>query len=568
VNIGILGPVLGKLSRLLTRRHKVLLVTLFFLTILLSLIETVGISVIMPFISMASNPSLIDSGWYRKIFDFFGFTSKTDLIVAFGIAIVCFYAIRAVYNIAYTYGLNKYSSGIGRVLAEKAFQTYLRVPYKVYLQKNSAELMQIINTESRNTGQLIFNILQMGSEVFTIVLLYGFMIVVDWRMTVVLTVVLIIAVYFIMRVLVGKIRTYGIRRSDAERKSHRMLGETFGNFKFVKLKGNEDAIFSEFDRVRRVLSRAEVLSGTLGAVPKSILESIGFSLLVAAVVFILWYYHSPDDVIPIISMYALGLYRMLPSINRLLSGVNQVAYLQRSLDVVYENVTQPTDHEGNEPVSFKKSIRVEKLSFRYMNGGDVLNGVSLEIRKGERIAITGESGGGKSTLVDLIIGINRPSSGVLYIDDMAITHENIRSWRVKIGYIPQSIYLFDGTVAENVAFGSEEDEGRLIAVLRMANIWDFLRGKDGVDTRVGEGGIQLSGGQKQRVGIARALYCDPDVLVLDEATSALDNETEGRIMDEIYRVSEGKTLIVIAHRLSTVERCERRIRIENGEIVA
>jgi ATP-binding cassette subfamily B protein/ATP-binding cassette subfamily C protein len=288
---------------------------------------------------------------------------------------------------------------------------------------------------------------------------------------------------------------------------------------------------------------------------------------VAAVVFILWYYHSPDEVIPIISMYALGLYRMLPSINRLLGGVNQVAYLQRSLDIVYENVTQPTDHDGHEPVSFEKSIRVEKLSFRYMNGGDVLNDVSLEIRKGERLAITGESGGGKSTLVDLIIGINRPSSGVLYIDDTAIGHENIRSWRAKIGYIPQSIYLFDGTVAENVAFGSEEDEGRLIMVLRMANIWDFLRGKDGVHTRVGEGGIQLSGGQKQRVGIARALYCDPDVLVLDEATSALDHETEGRIMDEIYRVSEGKTLIVIAHRLSTVERCERRIRIENGEIV-
>jgi ATP-binding cassette subfamily B protein/ATP-binding cassette subfamily C protein len=166
-----------------------------------------------------------------------------------------------------------------------------------------------------------------------------------------------------------------------------------------------------------------------------------------------------------------------------------------------------------------------------------------------------------------MIGINYPSRGNIYVDGNMINSANIRSWRNKIGYIPQNIYLFDGTVAENVAFGAEYNEAKIVQVLKEANIWDFLAEKDGIDTLVGEGGIQLSGGQKQRIGIARALYGDPELLVLDEATSSLDNETEAKIMDEIYGLSGDKTLIVIAHRLSTVERCNRRINIENGMVV-
>jgi ATP-binding cassette subfamily B protein/ATP-binding cassette subfamily C protein len=168
--------------------------------------------------------------------------------------------------------------------------------------------------------------------------------------------------------------------------------------------------------------------------------------------------------------------------------------------------------------------------------------------------------------VDILIGIYKPSRGRVYVDDSVIHDHNVRSWRSKIGYIPQDIYLFDGTVAENVAFGSPPDEEKIIMTLKKANVWEFLQKKQGVFTRVGEDGIQLSGGQKQRIGIARALYGDPDVLVLDEATSSLDNETEAKIMDEIYDVSSNKTLIVIAHRLSTVDRCDRQIRIDNGYV--
>jgi ATP-binding cassette subfamily B protein/ATP-binding cassette subfamily C protein len=294
---------------------------------------------------------------------------------------------------------------------------------------------------------------------------------------------------------------------------------------------------------------------------------VGFSLLVTAVIFILASYQDPSKVIPIISMYALALYRILPSVHRMLGNLNNIAYIHGALDILDKNVHQETENGGTAPLCFEKSIRLEDIIFRYTTGKDILNSISLEIKKGERVAFVGESGSGKSTLVDLIIGINKPDSGTIYIDGSALSDENIRTWRSKIGYIPQSIYLFDGTVAENVAFGSVHNETRIKQALQTANIWDFLSQKKGIYTIVGEGGIQLSGGQLQRIGIARALYDNPDVLVLDEATSALDTKTEAKIMDEIYSISKDKTLIIIAHRLSTVERCDRKIRIEEGRIV-
>jgi ABC-type bacteriocin/lantibiotic exporter with double-glycine peptidase domain len=266
-------------------------------------------------------------------------------------------------------------------------------------------------------------------------------------------------------------------------------------------------------------------------------------------------------------MYALALYRILPSIYRMLQNISEISYLQKTLESVNESLHQQTKNEGNEPLVFERSIRLVNVNFIYMTGSEVLTDLSLEIKKGEKIAITGESGGGKSTLADIIIGIHEPASGNIFIDETALTSKNIRSWRNKIGYIPQSIYLFDGNVAENVSFGSILDEKKVKSALQKANIWKFLAHKEGIHTKVGDGGIQLSGGQQQRIGIARALYDDPEVLVLDEATSSLDVETEKKIMDEIYDVSENKTLIVIAHRLSTVERCGRKIRVENGKII-
>jgi ATP-binding cassette subfamily B protein/ATP-binding cassette subfamily C protein len=543
------------------------LVFLVLLTVGLSLIEIVGISAIMPFISLASNPGLLDTGWYRKAFDFLGLAKKEHFIVLLGIIIIFFYFFRAVYGIIHSYIINRFSLDMYKYFARKLFETFLALPYRLYAQKNSGELTQIINNESRNVCNLVQNMLQFCSELFILLFIYGLMLLINWQMTLVVSLILPMIVLIFLRVLVRKNKAFGIKRSTVERKLFRTLRETFGNFKFVKLKGNEGNILRVFDSLSETYAKAEVNSRTLAVLPRGILECLGFSLLIAAVIYILLSYRDPAKVIPIISMYALALYRSLPSIHKMIGNINNIAYIQNALDIVHENISQPLEHEGSDSVAFEKNIRLDHVTFGYTEDHTVLRSVSLEIRKGEKIAFTGESGSGKSTLVDLIIGIHTPVSGTIAIDGVELSGANLRSWRSKIGYIPQSVYLFDGTVAENVAFGSEPDEERIRRALRKANIWDFLSRKEGIHTRVGEGGIQLSGGQQQRIAIARALYDDPDVLVLDEATSALDTETEAKIMDEIYNnVGSDKTLIVIAHRLSTVERCDRKIRVENGEL--
>jgi ATP-binding cassette subfamily B protein/ATP-binding cassette subfamily C protein len=535
-------------------------------TIGFSFVETLGISAIMPFISIVSDPGLLESGWYKIAFDFLGFSSAEKFIITIGIGIIIFYIFRAVYSVALTYFTSRYSIGMYKYFSINIFKLCLSVPYKVYAQKNSAEMMHSIVRETNDISRTVLHLLQFCSEIFTILMVYAVIVILNWKMTLIVTAVLLFMVIFLLSLLTSVSSAQGKKKFSSGRKMIRILKETLGNLKYVKLKGNEEEILGNYEKSIKINTRSEIVTNVLGIIPKGILESIGFSLLIAAVVFIVWIYHDASKVIPIISMYALALYRILPSIHRMLMNINYIIYNEKTLDGVYETLHQPFEKERDAPLSFEHSIRLENINFKYLTGGEIITGISLEIKKGEKAAFTGESGGGKSTLVDIITGIHKPHDGKVIIDDTVLTDENIRSWLKKIGYIPQSIYLFDGTVAENVAFGSLFDEEKIKVALQKANIWDFLSQKEGINTLVGDGGIQLSGGQQQRIGIARALYDDPEVLVLDEATSALDTETEQKIMDEIYGVSANKTLIVIAHRLSTVERCDRRINIANGKI--
>jgi len=564
MKVNIVLSTIAKLYRMISAKHKMQLGLITVLTIGLSLVETLGISAIMPFISIASNPDLLNEGLYRRAFELFNFYDRNTFIIYFGFAIIAFYIFRGVYTVLHTYFLNRFSMAINKFFANKLFKIILSIPYRAYVQKNSSEFMQVINYESRQLGVLIMSILHLNTELFTITLVYILLLVVNWQMTLVLTVVLILLIVIFLSVLVKKNKSLSIKFVESNNKTIRIMMETFGNYKFARLKGNKNELSSGYGSAMSEFAKAQVTNNTLSALPKSVLETLGFSLLIGTVVFILILYRDAAMVIPTISMYALALYRLLPSVHRVLQNINNIVFRQRSLELIEEALNFPVENHGSEPLDFNESITLNNVSFSYETGGEVLKNISFTINKGEKIAVTGESGGGKSTLIDLIIGIHKPASGEIKIDGIPLTDANINSWRKKIGYIPQSIYLFDGTVAENVAYGSVFDKDKIVEALKKANIWEFLETKEGLQTRVGEGGIQLSGGQQQRIGIARALYDDPEMLVLDEATSALDNETEKKIMDEIYAASENKTLIAIAHRLTTVERCKRKIQVENG----
>ena len=556
-----------KLNKILDKRRKFILIILFFMAIVFSFGETVGVSIVMPFISVASNPDLIHSGYYKLFYDLFGFSRTNDFIILFGAAIIIFYFIRSIYNIIYTYLLNKFSLGTYRYFASRLFKVYLSLPFKVFVQKNPSVFSQMIIVEADKLSNLLMYFLYVLSEAFTVLLLYFFMLLVNWQITLVLTLILTLIIILVFATLIRTSKRLGDKRYEASISLSKTIIETFRLFKFIKLKGNEDEIFNTFDDSTSKLSRTSILTNTLGSIPKNILENLGFSLLIAAVCYILWRYNSAEMVIPVISMYALALYRILPATNRILQHFNTIAFYYRSLHKIYDDLNLETDNEGSAPVEFSRSIRGTNLWFNYLDNIDVLKNISFEISQGEKVALIGESGSGKTTLADIIIGIYRPQQGGLFVDDVMIDETNILSWRSKIGYIPQNIYLFDGTVAENIAFGSKLDAEKIIEVAKKARIWEFLETKNGIHTMVGEGGIQLSGGQKQRIGIARALYNDPEVLVLDEATSSLDDATEEQIMDEIYDLSGNKTLIIIAHRLTTVARCERKISIEDGKII-
>ncbi|ORI01044.1 ABC transporter ATP-binding protein [Campylobacter concisus] len=559
---------LKKLLAITTRQEKKNFIILIFMSIFLSVIETVGISAIMPFITLASDPSKIVSNEYsKKIYNFFDFSTTTNFMIFFGLFLIGFYIFRAFYSIFYNYLLNKFAFGRFHSFAFRLFKNYTNLPYKRFVKRNSSELIKTIVNEASNLSFYMQSLLLIFSEFFTIVLLYTLLLLMNWKMTLVLTILLGAKVLFLLFFLKKRIEKEGTRRSIMQSRFYKILNETFGNFKIIKLIQNEQKLYSEFSSISYGYAKANVVSNTLSQLPRLSLETIGFGVLIGIVVYVLFKYNDANFVLPIISMYALALYRILPALNRILSNYNTLLFLSSSLDIVYSDLSYTPQTEGKDFMDFKNKIELINVSFEYNKNKKVLKNINITINKGDKIAFVGESGSGKSTLVDLIIGLYKPLSGEIIIDGKKLTSDNIKSYRSKVGYIPQSIYLFDGTVGENVAFGYEYDKERIIEVLKKANIYDFLSSKEGIDTLVGDGGIQLSGGQKQRIGIARALYSDPEILVLDEATSALDNETEAKIMDEIYEISQDKTLLIIAHRLSTIERCNRKIMLSNGKII-
>lgn len=558
-----------KLYSLLTRRDKQYLLGLFAFSILISVVETIGIGIIMPYIQLASDFTLIETNDYlRKIYYFAGFSQQAYFVAAIGLVLIGFYIFRSGVNLVYQYLLIQFAQGRYHLLAYRLFQNYLGMPYKEFVNKNSSYLTKSIVNEASNLANLLQNVLFLISEVFVLALIYLLLLYMSLKITLLLTLILAIKISLLKFTVTRKIKQEGIRREVFQKSFFEVIGSSFGNFKLIKLISNEKDVLQKFAQNSHGYARANTINGTLNQVPRLFLEAVGFSLMIFVLIYLLIKYNSDiSAAIPLLSMYVLALYRLLPSVNRIISSYNSIIFAHRSLEVVHAELNYDIEKLGDTKIDFFQKINLKNINFQFEDDKPLFEDLNLTVRRGEKVAFVGGSGAGKSTLVDLMIGLYKPLAGEIFVDDHKLSETNIRSWRQKIGYIPQSIYLFDGTVAENIAFGRERDDQKIIEVLKKANIWDFLETKKALDTKVGEGGIQLSGGQKQRIAIARALYGDPEILVLDEATSALDNETEEKIMDEIYESSQDKTLLVIAHRLSTISRCDRALYLQDGRVM-
>ena len=562
--------IVAKLNKLLTKRDKKVLLLLLLFSILISIVETVGIGVIMPFISVASDFTKLDTNRYLAFFyHLFGFKTHLNFVVAFGVLLVIFYIFRAILNLSYFYALNRFSQGRYHLLAYRLFENYMGMEYKNFIDKNSSHMAKNIINEANNLVQLISAVLFMMSEVFVLILIYSMLLYVNWKMTLLLTFFLGINVILLKIFISTKIKKAGIEREKFQQRFYEIIHKSFGNFKIIKLKSKDKEVLEQFNDASYGFAKSNIKNQTLSQFPRLFLEMIGFSLVAIIVVYLVLKYHTDiKAALPILMVFVVGLYRLMPSVNRIFTSYNQILFFNQALNIIHNELIYEPEELGDEKIEFQKEIKLQDISFSYLKNKPVLKDINLTIKKGEKIGIAGLSGSGKSTLIDIIIGLYKPERGKIFIDDIILNEQNIKDWRKKIGYIPQTIYLQDGNIAENVTLSKEIDEKRVKKVLDQANILEFLETHHkGIYTQVGENGIKLSGGQKQRIAIARALYDNPEVLVLDEATSALDNETEKKIMQEIYKIGQNKTLIIVAHRLSTLDGCDRIIELENGEIV-
>ncbi|MDA7818257.1 ABC transporter ATP-binding protein [Sulfurimonas sp.] len=558
-----------KLKSLLTKKDKLFLLGLFFLSILISIVETVGISIIMPFISVATDFTLIHTNeYYIQVYDIFNFNSDVEFVIYFGVILMFFYILRSIVNLIYFFMLSKFTQSRYHILAYRLFENYMGLPYKDFIARNSSTMTKSIVAEASNLTALISAILFMISEVFIVIFIYTMMLYVNYKITFLLTAILVLNALLMIKTVSKKIKKAGIIRAQMQKTFYEIINRSFGNFKLIKLQSNDKKMLNDFGEASYTYAKVNITNTTLQHVPRLFLEAVGFGVIIFIITYLVWKYeNNVSSLLATISMFVLALYRLMPSVNRIMSSYNQILFNHKALEIVHNDLMYDSEKLGNQDILFNNEIVIKNLEFEYEENKTILNNVNLSIEKNSKIAFIGKSGSGKSTLVDIIIGLYKPKDGILLSDNTIINDLNIKSWRSKIGYIPQSVYLFDGTVGENVSFGTDYDEDILIDCLRKAKIYDFLTTKEGINTLVGEGGIMLSGGQKQRIAIARALYTNPEILVLDEATSALDDDTEKEIMNEIYDICEDKTLIIIAHRLSTLNRCEKIYKLEKGRII-
>jgi len=549
---------------ILSPKGRKLFIGVSFFSIFSAFIEALSISLLAPFIVIVSDFEFIQTNnFLSKAFEISGVGSESKFVVMLGLIIVFIYVLRAVISLINTYLVTKYSNQRCYLLASKLFSNYLYNSLYNYTKRNVSDMIRVVASESNQINQLFSGFLTIASELFVLLFLYAIIVYSDYKIALTVTIILSGSAFFVMKLVSLKIKKKGIERVHATQRQFRSISSSFGNFRILKLCSLENNSISEFKYSAYDASLCSTHISVLHNVPRLGLETVGFIVMVVGLSGYVWINDSSaQSLMPIFILFSLALYRILPSLNRILSSYNQILASSESLRVIHREINCSTEALGNKDIEFKDTLVLNKIKYSYDSRSYVLSYISLKVEKGEHIAFVGESGHGKSTLIDIITGLLRPDEGNIFVDDVELNDKNMRSWRNKIGYIPQSVYLFDGSVADNVVFHRDYDETRLIEVLRKSNILDYLNTKMGINTLVGDAGVLLSGGQRQRISIARALYGNPEILVLDEATSALDVETEKLILKEIESLNI--TVITVTHRTEALSDKQTVYKVENG----
>jgi ABC-type multidrug transport system fused ATPase/permease subunit len=564
---------------LLNRREKRQLVFVVFALLIMGFIELIGVGSISPFISVVSNPEVIHTNKYFEfVYKYFNFSSDNGFIIFFGVVIVAVIAASNLCLAGITFIIYFYSGKRFHSISMRFFEKYLRQPYVFFLNVNTADLSKKITGDLHTyINRILVVFLQIVANSVIAFFIIILLLIVEPLLSLIITLVISLSYAIIFFFVRSFLSMKGTERNKHNYLKYKYINETFGGIKDVKLLGKEKVFLNLFCLPSKKYAMNDAISDAINGLPKYLLEFIAFGCIIGMILFTIERGSRVEEFLPILALYAFGAYRLLPAFQKIFSAVASIKYYSPVVESLNDSFTNLLEGESlidlDSPRMEFHNIDLRNIVFRYpASNKDVINNQSLTIEANTSIAFIGATGCGKTTFVDIILGLLEPQNGGLFIDEIEINADNRRAWQRNLGYVPQSIYLTDDTVRKNIAFGIDPekiDDDAVVKAARIANIHDFIINEmgNGYNTIVGERGIRLSGGQRQRIGIARAMYHDPSILVLDEATSALDGLTENAIMDAIRNLSHKKTIIMIAHRITTVRHCDNIYLMDKGEII-
>jgi ATP-binding cassette, subfamily B, bacterial PglK len=555
------------------RRSAIALLILMFIGMLL---ETLGIGLVIPTIALLTQTEITRNyPALRPVLEYLGNPSQQTLVIGGMLVLVGAYIIKTLFLALVAWRQTSFAFGVQASLSQRLFTVYLRQPYTFHLQRNSAQLTyNVINEVSMFIGSGILPGMVLLTEGLVLLGLCSLLLIVEPLGALIVVSVMGVAAWVFHRLTREFIARWGKARQYHEGLRLQHLQQGLGGAKDVILLGREADFLEQFRLHNAKSTHAVRLHATLQQLPRLWLELLAVSGLAILVISMLAQQRALDAVLPTLGLFAAAAFRIMPSVNRMLSAVQSLRYVLPAIDTLHTELNYATPAAISNHIRampFRTSIELNQVNYSYPGiMTPALYDISLAVQRGESVGFVGTSGAGKSTLVDILLGLLAPDSGEVRVDGKSI-QDNLRNWQDQIGYVPQSIFLTDDTLQRNVAFGLADDKIDTAAVqraIRAAQLDEFVASlPQGLETLVGERGVRLSGGQRQRIGIARALYHDPAVLVLDEATSALDTTTELGVMQAVTALQGKKTILIVAHRLSTVDHCDRLYRLEQGRLV-
>ncbi len=573
--------ILKRVYNILDVRQRKIIGALFLMMLLGAALETIGTSLVVPLITVAMNPSqVMENRYLRFVYELLGMKSPGSFLILLVAVLIAIFVIKNLY-LYFMYRLQyRYVYRYQYRSAKSVFKLFVSKPYEFYLDSSTPLTLRHISSDVSGVYNLILTILQLSTELIIFLALFILSMTLSTQMTLLMTAIILVILFVNKKVFGPILRRYGQEVVDNNALVTKWLMQAFNGMKETKVLNKEKYFVDQYDRSGDRLSRIQVEQMSLSNIPRLSIETV---VMVGILLMVGIFLGSGEDAVANLSriaLLAMVAVRIMPSANRITQAMNNISYYEPCLTAV-EKVLAEVHAEGaesfytsDEPVKalpFTREVRLENISYRYPNTEvDILKDAELTIPIGASIGLIGPSGAGKSTAVDILLGLLKPQKGRITVDGTDIS-ENLPGWYRNIGYVPQMMFMLDDTIRNNIAYGvlpEEVSEKRIWEVLEEAQMDEFVRGlPDGLDTGIGERGMRISGGQRQRIAIARALYNDPEIMIFDEATSALDNDTETAIMDAIERLHGKKTLIIVAHRLTTIEKCDAVFRVENQSLV-